>query len=261
MFYGTPKSVVAGGKVHVIKEGEAEKGGVHVVVETLKADKPTIAWTVKEPIKEGTLRSAKEFSVKPFEGRWISEDGKTHVFAGTRDKELLEKVREIREQVAAVKEKKIDFSSLEKSLEKLEEMLKASEEKLRRFDIKLDKEPGVAAVVEKIVEDETKGKIDIQVTEGVKAATNKTIISVTADDTATIQLIATGKAGEEGRVAYAWAVAQLKKDLPEGYKLLEQNYNEESGTMTFKISSPKGKKDIESLIRKLVWSLKAEEKK
>ncbi|MCX6574773.1 MAG: M56 family metallopeptidase, partial [Candidatus Aminicenantes bacterium] len=233
VYYVTPKSVVAGGKVHIIKEGEDEKGGVHFVTETVEEAKPTIAWTIKEPVKEGTLRIAKEFSGKPFEGRWISEDGKTHVFTVARDKELLEKVREIREQVAAVKEKKIDFSSLEKSLEKLEEMLKASKEKLRKFDIKLDKEPGVAAVVEKIVEDETKGKIDIQVTEGVKAATNKTIISVTADDAATIQLIATGKAGEERRVAYAWAVAQLKKDLPEGYKLLEQNYNEESGTMTF----------------------------
>jgi hypothetical protein len=31
--------------------------------------------------------------------------------------------------------------------------------------------------------------------------------------------------------------------------------------MTFKVTVPKGKTDIESLIRKLVWSLKAEVKK
>jgi beta-lactamase regulating signal transducer with metallopeptidase domain len=236
---------------------ELKGGGI----ELIKEIKPTIAWTLKEPVKEGTLRIAKEFSVKPFEGRWISEDGKTHIFAGARDKELLEKVREIREQVAAVKEKKIDFSSLEKSLEKLEEMLKASKEKLGKFEIKLDKEPGAAAVVEKIVEDETKRKVDIQVTEGIKAAKVKTITSVTADDAVAILLIASGKAGEEGREAYTRAAAKLKKDLPEGYELLEQNYDEESGTMTFKVTAPKGKKDNESLIRKLVDSLKAEVKK
>lgn len=170
-------------------------------------------------------------------------------------------MREIREQVAAVKEKKIDFSALEKSLEKLEAMVKADEEKLPKLAIEIDKEPGLAAVVEKTVNDETKNKIALQVTEGVKAATDKTIISVTADDTATIQLVATGKAGEEGREAYARAVAKLKQDLPEGYKLLEQNYNEESGTMTFKVTAPKGNKDIESVVRKLVESLKTEVKK
>jgi beta-lactamase regulating signal transducer with metallopeptidase domain len=261
VFYWTPKSVIAHGNLHIIKEGEDEKGGAHVVVKTVKEVNPTIAWTIKEPAREGTLRITKEFSVKPFEGRWISEDGKAHVFTGIRDKEILEKVREIREQVEAVKEKKTDFSALEKSLEKLEAMLKASEEKLPKLGLKLDREPDVAVAVEKIVKDETKGKIALQVTEGVNAATVKTITTFTADGTATIQLITTGKAGEEGRVAYAWAVAQLKKDLPEGYKLLEQNYNEESGTMTFKVTAPKGKKDIESLIRNLVWSLKAEVKK
>jgi beta-lactamase regulating signal transducer with metallopeptidase domain len=261
VYYLSPKSVIAGGKLHIIKEGEDEKGNVHVVLGTVKEDKPNITWTIKEPVKKGNLWIATKFSGKPFEGKWISEDGKTHVFSVARDKEILEKVREIREQVAAVKEKKTDFSILEKSLERLEGMLKASEEKLPNLGIEIDKEPGLAVGVEKTVKDETKGKIALQVTEGVKAATAKTIISCTADGTATIQIVTAGKAGEEGRVAYAWAAAQLKKDLPEGYKLLEQNYNEESGTMTFKVTIPKGKTDIESLIRKLVWSLKAEVKK
>jgi beta-lactamase regulating signal transducer with metallopeptidase domain len=262
VLYVNPKSVVfANPKLDIIREGKDEKGGVHVVVETVKEAKPTIALTIKEPVKEGTLRIAKEFSGKPLAGKWILEDGKTRVFTVARDKEILEKVREIREQVAEVKEKKADFSKLEKSLEKLEAMLKVSEEKLPKLGISLDKEPGLAVVVEKTVKDETKGKIALNVSEGVKAATDKTIISVTADDTATIQLVATGKAGEEGREAYARAVAQLKKDLPEGYKLLGQNYDEESGTMTFKVTTPKGKIDLESLIKKLVWSLKAEVKK
>jgi hypothetical protein len=218
--------VVAKPKLDIIKEGKYEKGGAHIVIETAKKERPTIAWTIKESGKKGDVWIAKEFSGKPFVGTWISEDGKTRIVTEARDKELLEKVREIREQVAAIKEKKSDFSSLEKSLEKLEAMLKPSEEKLSKIEIKVGKEPGIAA-----------------------------------EDATTIQLVATGKAGEEGRKAYERAVAKLKEDLPDGYKLLEQNYDEESGAMTFKISSPEGKVGNESLIKKLVESLKAEVKK
>ena len=261
VYYLSPKSVIAGGKLHIIKQGKDEKGDFHVEVRPVIEAKPTITWTLKEPIKEGTYRIVKEFSGKPFEGRWISEDGKTHIFSVARDKEILEKIREIREQAAAVKEKKTDFSTLEKSLEKLEAMLKADEEKSPKLGIEIDKEPDLAVAVREAVKAKVEPRIGIEIREGVNTATVKTITSYTADGTATIQLIAPGKGGEEGRVAYAWAVSQLKKDLPEGYKLLEQNYNEESGTMTFKVTIPKGKTDIESLIRNLVWSLKAEEKK
>ena len=41
----------------------------------------------------------------------------------------------------------------------------------------------------------------------------------------------------------------------------ENNKNEESGTMTFKITPPEGKKDSEELIKKLVESLREEIKK
>jgi len=225
IYYVAPK-FAPGGNVRIIKEGKDEKGGAYVVVRPVIEAKPTITWTIKEPTKEGTLLVTKEFSGKPFVGKWISEDGKTRVFSAARDKELIEKVREIREQVAAVKEKKTDFTSLEKSLEKLEAMLKPSEEKLSKLEIKVGKEPGAGA-----------------------------------DEAATIQLVATGKAGKEGREAYDRAVAKLKNELPEGTKLLEQNYDEESGAMTFIITAPKGEKDNEALIKKLADDLKTEVKK
>jgi len=60
---------------------------------------------------------------------------------------------------------------------------------------------------------------------------------------------------------YERTLAKLKKELPEGFKLLEQKFDSETGTMTFKIAPPEGKKIDEKLIRKLVDGLKAEVKK
>ena len=48
----------------------------------------------------------------------------------------------------------------------------------------------------------------------------------------------------------------MKKELPEGYKLLEQKFDAENGTMTFKIAPPEGTKVDEKIIRKLVDGLK-----
>jgi len=260
VYYISPKSV-GKGNVHIIKEGKDEKGA-RVVVGPVKEDKPTITWTIKEPVKKGDLWIAKEFSGKPFEGRWISVDGKTHVFSIARNKEILDKVREIREQVAAVKEKKTDFTALEKSLEKLEAMLKPIQEKMPKPGLKLNIEPHVAAEVEKSVKVEAEPKIGLEIKEGVNTAPVKTITTFsTDDDAASVVLIAMGQTGVAGREAYNRAAAKLKSELPEGYKLLEQNYDEDSGTMTFKFAAPKGKKDSESLIRKLVDNLKAEIKK
>jgi hypothetical protein len=73
----------------------------------------------------------------------------------------------------------------------------------------------------------------------------------------TISLIFTGQeGGEEGKAAFERTVAALKKDLPEGYKLAEQEYDADKGVMTFKIAAPKGQKTDAKLIRELVESLK-----
>ncbi|MGZ5496774.1 MAG: hypothetical protein ACXWFO_08465, partial [Candidatus Aminicenantales bacterium] len=73
-----------------------------------------------------------------------------------------------------------------------------------------------------------------------------------------ISLLFTGHDGEAGQAAFERAVAKLKQDLPEGYKLAEQKYDAENGVMTFKIATPEGKKTGEALVKKLIDSLKTE---
>jgi hypothetical protein len=85
-------------------------------------------------------------------------------------------------------------------------------------------------------------------------------IGVSTDDNA-IKIVLAGIKEAEGGGTYPLgisAVDRLKKDLPEGYKILESTYDKEAGTMTFKIAPPEGAKVDEKLVRKLVDSLKAE---
>ena len=233
----------------VLKEGE---DGVKVVVGKAIDVSPTIVWTVKEPGKEGqegAVWVTKEFSGKPVEGAWMSEGGKAFAISPARDKELLDKVRKLLEQADAVKAKKMDIDVLQKSLEKLEAELKAQEVKLDKFEFKFDKEPGQIKVVKKIRGEEAEA-------EAAEEAT--AVTKVVAKDDGLIQIVLTGPEGDAGRKAYELAVAKLKKELPEGYRLLEQNYDAGSGAMTFKIALPEGKKSDEKLVQKLVESLRAE---
>jgi beta-lactamase regulating signal transducer with metallopeptidase domain len=230
-----------GGICKVIKEGIKE--GVKITVQAEKESKPTIAFISEEPDKCSDIKLAKKYSVRP------------HVFTITREKDLLEKVRQIREQAAAVKEKKLDFATLEKSLEKLEAELKASEGKLIDVGIELDEEPGEFTVIKKIREGEEKGGVWI-----AEGGEPKSIIKVVTKDGGSILISMTGKPGKEGREAYDRAVAKLKKDLPEGY-VLEPSFDENSGAMTFKINVPEGKKADEGLVHKVVENLKEEVKK
>lgn len=205
------------------------------------------------------------------------EGGKAFAFSSATGKDMLEKVHVLQEQVAAIKAKKMDITALEESLKKLEAELKAKEEKLREFEYKLDKAPTEVTVIKKIGEDEVKGdvvvyekirgdeakgKVAVWVTEGGETGKDKdktyAYREVGKDDN-TIQIVIGGKG--MGREAYDRAIAKLKKELPEGYKLLESNFDEKSGGMpgmTLKIAPPEGKKSDQKLIRKLVDSLRAE---
>ena len=272
VFYATPEGKTAEpGKVHIITEGGAKKESVSVVVGEAKHVSPTIAWTVKEPGKEGkegALWVAKEFSAEPVKLGWVSEGGKAFSIVPFGDKDLLEKVRQIREQVAAVKENKLDIAALEKSLEKLEEELKAREAKLDKLDLKFVKEPGElkvakkideaepavgVAVVEKSRPHEAKVRTGVWIYEDGKA--REATVGIEKDDN-TIQIVGGGK----GTTAkdFERVVARLKKDLPEGYSLVKQEFDQENGTMSFKIAPPEGKKVDEKVARKLVDSLKDE---
>jgi hypothetical protein len=261
-----------------VTEGE---GAVKVIVKKATEVEPKIVWTVKESGKEGkegALWVTKEFSGKPAEGAWVSEGGKAFAFSSATGKDMLEKVHVLQEQVAAIKAKKMDITALEESLKELEAELKAKEEKLREFEYKFDMAPAEVTVVKKIREDEAKGDVVVYekirgdkakgdlavwVAEGDKddeADEAKAVAKVgvvTADNT--IQILLSGIEGGEGRSTYPLGVAaidRLKKDLPEGYKILESKYDKDAGTMTFKIAPPEGTKVDEKLVRKLVDSLK-----
>jgi len=257
------------GKVYITTGGEYKKGGVKVVVGTPKEGEPAIAWTVKEPGKEKAVWVTKEFSEKPFTHVWVSEGGKAFTFSPARDKDMLEKVHALQEQVAAIKAKKMDITALEESLKKLEAELKAKGEKLREFEYKLEKAPGEIAVVKKLreaeaadegvvfekrLEDMVTGKGGTWIAKADQPG--QAYVSVPDD---TINLVFTAAVGGGlGAADFERAVAKLKKELPEGYKILEQKLDAENGVMTFKISPPQGAKVDGKLVRKIVDSVKAE---
>jgi beta-lactamase regulating signal transducer with metallopeptidase domain len=257
--YGTEEGKPGEAKVvKVIKEGEGAKD-VKVVVKTVTEAEPEIIWTIKEPGKGEDVWVAKEFSGKPVAGTWVGERGKAFAFSSARDKEMLEKVHALQEQVAAIKAKKMDIAALDESLKKLEAELQAKEEKLRALEIKIEKERIDDEAMDKIVEGKAEG--DVIVYKKIhraeaEAGESKAIVKVQAKDDGLIQIVL-GETGM-GREAYDRAIAKLKKDLPEGYKLLESNFDEKTAEMTFKIAPPEGKKSDEKLIRKLVDSLQAE---
>ncbi len=250
------------------KEGEAVK----VVAGKAIDVSPTIVWTVKEPGKEGqegAVWVTKEFSGKPAEGAWVSERGKAFAFSSATDKDMLEKVHALQEQVSAIKAKKMDISSLEESLKKLEAELAANADKFGKLHMTFEERPAGITVVKKIGEDEAKGDVVVyQKVRGDKAEGATSLwfanrdeagaiakVSVfTGDNSIQIVLVNKGTSAAD----FERAAAKLKEELPEGYKLAEQKFDAENGTMTFKISSPEGKKIDEQTVRKLVDGLKAE---
>ncbi|NTV81620.1 MAG: hypothetical protein HGA24_09390, partial [Candidatus Aminicenantes bacterium] len=252
----TRPEVVVETKPHVIvkvgkdvKEGEkwvqVAPGEEGQTVKIVKEGKPAIAWTIKEGDKEGV---------------WVGKEGTAFSVVSLDETGMLEKVRALQEQVQAIKAKKMDLAALEESLKKLEAELRATEEKLKDLQIKLDKAPGEFTVVKRIGADEAEGKVGVWVAEKDKAAQTKMIKVVTGSgdkSDGTINLIFTGQeGGEAGKAAFERAIATMKKELPEGYKLSEQKYDAENGTMTFRIATPEGKKTDANLIRELVDSVK-----
>jgi len=232
--------------------------------------------TLRLEIKGGEIELIKEGkALKVGEGgayTIVKEGGKAFAFSSATGKDMLEKVHVLQEQVAAIKAKKMDITALEESLKKLEAELKAKEEKLREFKYKFDMAPAEVTVVKKIGGDEAKGDVVVYekirgdkaegaatawVTKADESGAFTKVGIVTADNT--IQILLSGIEGGEGRSTYPLGVAavdRLKKDLPEGYKILESNYDKDAGTMTFKIAPPEGTKVDEKIIRKLIDGLK-----
>jgi hypothetical protein len=272
--YGTaePKVVVEKPEVFVEvrkhqKEGEVwvhaapAHEGTKVVI---KEGEPGMAWTVVEGDK-GTAWSAKTYSGKHGSVAWVGEGGQAYAFStGMGNEKMLEEVRALQEQVQAIKAKKMDITALEDSLKKLEAELKANEEKIEELKIKMDKAPSGYTVIKRVGAGEAKGKAGVWVIEKDKAvkADEATVVMKDADEgDGTVNVILTGKTGDDGRKAYERALARLKKELPQGFTLVGQSFDPENGTTIFAISAAEGRSFDETSVRKLVEALQAEIKK
>jgi hypothetical protein len=225
------------------KPGEPAKEGVHVVVEA----KPEFAWTIKEGDKEAVYVEGKPMAA-----------AKAFAFSPAASRDMLDKVRALQEQVQAIKAKKMDLTALEESLKKLEAELQAKEEKLRSFAYTFDKDPGTF-VVKKRADDEAEGRSFVWVTskDGEdKTAKAKVAVAVGDKEPGAIAMVFTGHEGEAGKAMFERSIAALKKALPEGYTVAEQKFDEESGTIRFKVAAPEGRKVDETLVKKLVDAVK-----
>jgi beta-lactamase regulating signal transducer with metallopeptidase domain len=257
-----------------VTEGKAVTEGageVKVVLKKATEVEPEITWVAKETGKEGAVWVTKEFSGKPAEGAWMAEGGQAFAFSSATDKEMLERVHALQEQVAAIKAKKMDITALEESLKKLEAELAANTEKLGQLHMTFEKRPEGLTIAKKIHEyeaqggvvhektlgDKAEGETAVWISKGAEGAAIAKIGVSMGDNSVRIVFVGKGAGPEE----YERTVAKLKKELPEGCKLLEQKFDPENGTMTFKIAAPEGKKIDEQTIRKLVDIFKTEPKK
>jgi beta-lactamase regulating signal transducer with metallopeptidase domain len=251
VYYGHVKpEIVVETKPEVVVEAKP-----NVIVKMGKDVKPGETWVHVAPVEEGqavkVVREARPGIA------WTTKEGdKAFAVASTiHSGEMLEKIQALQEQVQAIKAKKMDLSALEESLKKLEAELRAKEEKLKELEVKFEKAPGEFTVVKRVGEGKAESNVGVWVMEKDKAAQSakaKVMVGMNDKDGRTISLVFTGQEGEAGKAAFERAIASLKKELPDGYKIVEQEFDAEKGVMTFKISAPEGKKTDETLIRKLV---------
>jgi hypothetical protein len=135
----------------------------------------------------------------------------------------------------------------------------AKAEKIKELKLKLETSPSEYTVVKRVEGPEGKGKAGVWVMTESKTAQEakvSTFIGIGDKGERTINLMLTGQEGEAGKAVFERVRAKLQERLPEGYKIEGQDYDAEKGLMTFKISAPEGRKTDETLVRKLVESLK-----
>lgn len=257
VFYVTPRAEA--GRAFAL--AKTDKGGeVTVTVEREKGGEPTIVWTNKDGGKGKAVWVAKSAKGEPTEMTWTAKPAFGHALALAADDEMLDKVRALQEQVQAIKAKKMDITALEDSLKKLETELQAKEEKLRSLELKLDKAPAEFKVVKKHGEGEAAVETYVWTAkEGqeARAAKAKVTIATTGKDEGAVNLVFTGQEGEAGKAAFERAVAALKKALPEGCAIAEQEFDAEDGTIRFKIAVAEGRKTDETLVRTVVDAVRS----
>jgi len=262
---GRAVEIGEGGAVTVVKEGGDE---ARQVVYVSKVKPEVVVETKPEVVVEARPHVIMKMGQDLIEGKpaaWtVVEGGKAGgknfaISSLASDKEMLEKVRALEEQVQAIKAKKMDLAALEDSLKKLEAELQAKEEKLKQFQLKFDKAPGEYTVVKRVAGEEISPKSGVWVIDedkAAKAGQARVMVGIEGKDSRSISLIFTGAEGDAGQAAFERAGAALKKGLPEGYKIAEQKYDADKGTMTFKVEAPEGGKTETGLVKKLVESVK-----
>ncbi len=276
VFYGTTDPEIVTEKIRLAEKAEAAEEPGQIIFKTRKDTKEGERW-VSAPAKEakvveegvpGAAWTIQEggHAVVGTAGTavWVAEGGQAYAYAtGMKDEEMLERVHALQEQVQAIKAKEMDITALEESLKKLEAELQAKEAKLKELKFKVDRVPGEPVLIKKVRETEAEGGNTVVVTEGKALGTAKGRVFVATGDKneGTINLVFTGHEGEASQAAFERAVTTLEKELPEGYKLVEQKYDSEDGTMTFKVAAPEGKKTDGELIRKLVKMVQEQIKK
>lgn len=237
---------IKAGDVEFIKEGKTltvgEGQGIYIIE---KADKD----------------GAKKIRIKAGDGTWTAKDGHVHVLdMAPSDQELLDQVRKIREQVQMVKDNKLDLAEVEKSLEMLENELQANKDKIKHIGIPLDGKAGHYTIVKRIDEGESKPDLGVHIIGAEKSNSIWTLTTPRPGEDGAIELTFKQISGQEGGKAYYERIlSKFKANVPADFQL-ESDFDEDSGTLRFKITPPKGWTGHEGLIKKLVESLKDEDK-
>ena len=183
------------------------------------------------------------------------------VIVGESSAALKEQMKKVREMLNEVKEKKRDLVDLEKAVEELEAGL-AAREKAPVGEFRIARSPKAWTITEPdvlTVIREKEGGAEARAVVRPRArvdvrADAMTIKTIEEGGAATVVAVS-GKG--KTRADYERAVAQLKKDLPEGLKL-EPEFDEEFGIVTITVKGA-GKTGIpEDIVKKIAAALKDE---
>jgi len=268
---------IKGGRLEVLEEGETPEPGEPATVKFFRKDgekgekviilsgkdgKNVTYMFTPRPDKQAMTSSWTTKADEPGRAWTAVRDGKPLAFSIEADKEMLGKIQTLRKQLDEIKAKKLDLSALEDSLKKMEAELKAKEEKLKTFEEKFDRETGTLVVGKEIVEDKG-GKLAVVVEgkpvagEAGKTAPNRVAVKVRTVEAGkggiTVVLTETGL----DRAGYERALAALKRDLPEGYKITESEFEEEGPSMSVSLAPPAGTPVDKAMVEKLVKSLQS----
>jgi len=221
---GEAADLAGDGDKIVVIEKPGEGGSKHTIVKEIRIKKGEAGRAIEigKEIKAGE-QPVKVIIEEHGKGKpgvvWTTAGEGPAALAVIGERDLLEKVKAIREKAEAVKAKTLEFEELEKSLKNLEAELKDAEDRLKNITVRIDQGEDV-----RIVREDEAGK--------------KSFAWVEARDAGTLEITLTGMKGPEGRSVHDRALARIKRELPKEAMLLDSNFDEGGGKMTFKLEVP-----------------------